>query len=221
MTIFRSFCVLILLLFSVGALSEDEPPKATHDGLQLLKKTRSSAVYGKPGADLSEYDKVALLEAYVAFKKRWQRNYNEQVDMEHQVRDKDIKRIRSDLAKEFAKVFADVLSTKGGHELVGEGGPGVLVIRPAIVNLEITAPDTMVAGMDSMYAGNAGDMTLYMELYDGASGAILYRIVDAEAAGNDMWRVRNRVTNRADADRVLRKWAETLNSHLAGAKPSS
>ena len=55
---------------------------------------------------------------------------------------------------------------------------------------------------------------------DGKTGQIIYRIIDRRAAGNDFWRARNRVTNRADADRVLRHWARLLNSHLAQLKKS-
>jgi hypothetical protein len=54
-----------------------------------------------------------------------------------------------------------------------------------------------------------------MELLDGVSGELLYRVIDPEAAGNEMWEVRNKVTNKADADRVLKRWATLLNDHLA------
>lgn len=205
-------------LSSALAGAESSLPETSHDGLKLLKSKDVRVVYGKPGADLSEYDKIALLEAYVAFKKDWQREYNRQADLEHRVKDSDLKRIRENLAKEFNRVFADVLSKEGGHPMVSEGGPGVLIIRPAIINLEVTAPDVMAAGMDTVYSASAGQMTLYMELHDGVTGEILYRIIDPEAAGNEFWEVRNSVTNRADADRVLRRWATLLNGKLSQIK---
>lgn len=61
-------------------------------------------------------------------------------------------------------------------------------------------------------------MTLYMELYDGRTGDIIARVVDPEALGDDFWQVRNSVTNLADADRVLRRWATLLSDHLAAMK---
>jgi len=60
-----------------------------------------------------------------------------------------------------------------------------------------------------------------MELYDGKTGDIIARVVDPEALGDDFWQVRNSVTNQADADRVLRRWATLLSDHLATVKAAS
>ena len=210
------------ILLASTVVAESSMPEVSHDGLHLMKHTKLRAVYMKPGANLEEYDKVALLAAYVAFKKNWQRNHNEQsMDLMNRITDKDIKDIRDSLAKEFNKVFTEVLSTKGGHEMVAKGGTGVLVVQPAIINLEVSAPDTMSAGMQMNISASAGQMTLYMQLYDGKTGDIIARIIDPEAAGNDMFQVRNSVTNMADADRVLRRWATILNDHLGAASTAT
>ena len=220
----RLFATLLILFSStllsvMGSAADSAPPQSTHDGLVLQKSSEAAVVYARPGADLTSYSKIALLKAYVAFKKNWRRDYNEQEpDLERQISDKDMQRMRDAMADEFQKVFTDVLSKKGGHEMVTEGSDGVLIIRPAIIDLTVAAPDKMAAGMSETYSAYAGEMTLYMELYDGKTGQIIYRVIDRRAAGNDFWRVRNRVTNRADADRVLRRWAELLESHLASAK---
>jgi hypothetical protein len=203
---------------AVIATAKDKLPETTPEGLVLQNDTRMAAVYKRPGASIAEYDKIALLKAYVAFRKNWVKDFNRNEGFNMQLRDRDVKRIRSELAEEFGKVFTEVLSTKGGHQMVAEGGDGVLIIRPAIINLEVTAPDLMEPGRQDDYAASAGQMTLYMELLDGVSGELLYRVIDPEAAGNDVWRIRNRVTNRADADRVLRRWATLLNDHLARVK---
>ena len=130
------------------ALAADSLPEVSHDGLHLLKNSKLRAVYMKPGANLDAYNKVALLACYVAFNKNWQRNYNDDsMDLMDRISDQDMKKIRDNLATEFNKIFTEVLSTKGGHQMVTAGGDGVLVVQPAIVNLEVTAPDTMSAGM--------------------------------------------------------------------------
>jgi hypothetical protein len=53
-----------------------------------------------------------------------------------------------------------------------------------------------------------------MQLYDGKTGDIIARIIDPEAAGDDFFQIRNSVTNQADAERVLTRWATILNDHL-------
>lgn len=205
---------ILSMLLATTVTAENPLPEVSHDGLHLMKNTKLRAVYMKPGANLEEYDKVALLACYVAFNKDWQRNYNDQsMDLMDRVTDQDMKNIRDKLAAEFNKVFTEVL-TKGGHEMVTEGGTGVLIVQPAIVNLEITAPDLMSAGMEQNFSADAGQMTLYMQLYDGKTGDIIARIIDPEAAGDEAFEVRNSVTNMADAERVLRRWATILSNHL-------
>jgi hypothetical protein len=215
----KIFICLVLALAATTAAAKATLPAVSHDGLHLMPDTKLRAVYMKPGADLSQYDKVKLLDAYVAFRKNWQREHNEDEPFEMRVSDKDMKEIRDRVAKEFAKEFTKVLSTKGGHEVVTGGGDGVLILRPAIINLDVTAPDIMTAGMSQTVVASAGSMTLYLELYDGKTNAIIARIIDPEAADNvGLAQVANRVTNTADFDRVLRRWAEILNKHLAQVK---
>ena len=207
---------LFLLMSATFAAAKADFPPVSHDGLHLMPDSKLRAVYMKPGADLSEYDKIALLDTYVAFAKNWQRDHNDNtVGLMDRITDTEMKQIRDKLSAQFNKVFTKVLSTKGGHEMVKEGGTGVLIIRPAIVNLEITAPDTMDAGMEMNYVTNAGQMTLYMELFDGKTGDIIARVIDPEAAGDGFAQIANSVTNTADADRIIQRWATVLENHLA------
>jgi hypothetical protein len=58
-------------------------------------------------------------------------------------------------------------------------------------------------------------MTLYMELYDSVTGDIIARVLDPQAADRGGFTMEaSRVTNKAEADRILRKWASLLRSHL-------
>jgi hypothetical protein len=193
---------LIVLFAATTGFAKDDFPAVSHDGLHLMPDTKLRAVYMKPGADLSQYDKIALLDTYVSFRKNWQRDHNEEESFDMRVSDKDMKEIRDRVSKEFAKEMTKVLSTEGGHQMVTGGGDGVLILRPAIINLDINAPDIMSPGMNRTYVATAGTMTLYLELYDGKTG--------------DM--VANRVTNTADFDRVVRRWADILNKHMAQLK---
>jgi hypothetical protein len=112
--------------------------------------------------------------------------------------------------------------TADGRQFVTTGGSGVLILRPAIVNLQITAPDLMTPGMEQTFVASAGSMTLYLELLDGKTGDLIARVIDPEAADDaGMAEVANAVTNTADFDRIVQRWAQLLNAHLATltAKP--
>jgi len=98
----------------------------------------------------------------------------------------------------------------------------VLVLRPAIINLDISVPDAMERIDEVTLAASAGQMTLYMELYDSTTNELLARVIDPEESrdfGNFV--VRNEVTNLADADRILKKWADTLGDFLVQARSAN
>jgi hypothetical protein len=54
----------------------------------------------------------------------------------------------------------------------------VLIVRSAIINLDVEAPDTMQAGMNGTVAASAGQMTLYAELYDSVSNQMIGKVMD-------------------------------------------
>jgi Protein of unknown function (DUF3313) len=205
--------------FSAGALAADKLPEVSPEGLKLVPKTKASAVYLRDGADFSAYDKVAILECPVGFRQNWQQEQNSQGM--GRVSDSDMAKIRAALSAEFLKVFTQQLTDKGQTVVTG-GGTGVLILRPAIINLDIEAPNT-TAPNALVFTDTAGQATLYLELYDGVSGDLLARIIDVEAAGDNMVgsRVRNQSSNRADADRMLNMWASRLGTYLESARASA
>jgi len=207
---------LLMLTTSVSFAARKELPEESPEGLKLVKGTKLAAVYMKEGADFSGYDKVAILDCYVAFKKDWQREQNR--ERFGSVADHDVARIKSELADEFKKVFSEEL-TKKGNEVVTTAASDVLLLRPAIINLDITAPDTLAAGRSYTIAASAGQMTLFLELYDSVTSELLARVMDPEAIdGFGFYQVQNRVTNRVEADRLLKKWADILGDFLVHAR---
>lgn len=189
-------------------------PKETPEGLVLQKGKVADAVYVRPGVDFSVYNRVAILECPVAFRKDWERD--QQRKSGARVSSKDMEEIKAGLSAEFRKIFVEELQDKGGYQVVETGGDDVLVIRPAIINLDVTAPDTMTAGRSYTLSESAGEMTLYIELYDSVTGQLLAKAIDRRSdpgmAGTIQWR--NGVTNKADADRMLRRWAKALRERL-------
>jgi hypothetical protein len=218
------FAVLCALALATSAVAKEELPETTTDGLVLLKDTKMRAVYVKPGATLAGYTKIGLLDCYVAFRKNWQRDHNDDViDLSSKVSTKDMEDIKTKLAKEFREVFTKELQEKGGYEMVDKGDEDVLILRPAIMNLDVTAPDINSPGITRQIVASAGQMTLYMELFDGATGDIIARVIDPEADGRGGFgmgtgQIANSVTNRAAADRIMRMWAETLRKALDEVK---
>ena len=213
--------LLLVAGFAASASAKkNELPQTTEDGMELVKHTEMRAVYRMPDASLEPYSKVILLDCYVAFEKHWQRNYNRQeLSLQSRITDKDMEQMKSVVAEEFVEEFTKVLN-KRGHEVVTDAAEDVLILRPAIINLEVTAPGKVTAGRSREFVSSAGAMTLYMEVYDSVSGAKLGKVLDPRASTLAGGQIANKTTNIAAADRQLRQWAEILADHLGALKDS-
>ena len=206
-----------LLVSGVTLAAEDkELPQTTTDGLTLTKNTKHRIVYLGDDIDFAQYTKVMIVDCAVAFAKNWQRDYNRsERDLSRKVSDKDVTRIKNKVADEFKKVFTQTM-IDNGIEVVTEPASDVIILRPAIINLRVTAPDLKSAGMSRSFTGDAGQMTLYLELYDSVSSAILAKIMDAQDAGrrSPSMSYATSVSNIAAADRMLKSWAGELATHF-------
>lgn len=212
---------LFLAVAVLPAAARDELPTTTPEGLELLTGTPVHAVYAAPGATLEPYTKVIIDDCHVAFRKNWDRDYNRRVTLDRRLSASDMEKMKSRLADEFRKVFTDEL-TKGGYEVVGEAGDDVLLIRPALLDLDVSAPDVQSASRTRTYVASAGSMTLYMELYDSVTGDIIAKVFDPKASDRGGFAMEaNRVTNKAEADRILRGWARLLSNHLGAVQDAT
>lgn len=197
---------------SSAALAREEPPAVTHDGLKLAPSKNVALVYIREGATFAGYGKVMIDPVQVAFDKSWSRDRRD-------IREDERERIRKGLADEFRKVFTEVLEEGGSYQIVDAGGPDVLRVTAAIIDLYVTAPDVQTAGRNRTYTVSAGRMTLVAELRDTESGAILARVADRkEASNHNTFTWTTRASNTADARRILRSWAGALRKGLDSAR---
>jgi len=202
---------------SSATAADEKPPEVDSNGLHLVQNSKLRLVYALPGATLSGYDKVILVDAYVAFRKNWLQDRRDQSIDPLAIDKKDMEELKQRVAKEFHDEMTKELEKKG-YAVVDktETGADVLIVRPAIVNLDIAAPDIGMASMHTYFVRSAGDMTLYAELYDSVSSQMLAKVIDPEA--DNMWagtgQRANEVTNKAAADEIIKKWADTLAAHM-------
>ena len=204
--------------FAPAPCAADSPP-ATLDGLQLRSSTANGVIYVKPGASFRKYDKIAILDCFVQFDQNWQSNYNSgQVDPSAMVGTADMNRIKAQLAAEFKKVFTRELQVNGSFQIVDTAGPDVLVLRPAIINLRVTAPDIMTPGISMTVVRSAGSATAYLELWDSTTNTLLARALNAQADPGMGGMAANSVSNGMAADMILKGWADKLRTRLDAAR---
>lgn len=215
-----TFIAITGLMISCMAVAKSEPPEVTEEGLLLVKDSRLALVYAAPGASLEGYKRVILLDAHVAFKKNWQRDQNR--NSVRRVSDNDMKKMTTRLVSEFNEVFTEVLQEDGGYEIVGEAAEDVLILRPAIINLDVIAPDTMASTGGRSYAESAGEMTLYLEVFDSQTNALIAKGMDRRADRSTGWMTwQTSVSNRSAAKRILKGWAEVLRDALDEANTAT
>lgn len=201
----------VLVALAIGAPAEDAPER--FDGLQPVADAKVTMAYVDPDADFSVFRQVAILEPTVAFRANWQRDQNR--SRSRNLRSSDVERIKEDVATLLRDVFIERLES-AGYTITTGAGEDVLVLRPAIVDLDITAADVRTAGRSRTYTTSNGAATLYIELFDGMSGDILGRAADRrvarQAGGMMTWN--NRVTNASEARRMFARWAGQLVDFL-------
>ncbi|RLQ20415.1 DUF3313 family protein [Seongchinamella sediminis] len=219
---YLAVAALFAAVLSGCASTGQEEPEVTHDGLHLVHDTTFAAVYLKPGVDLSVYEKYGVTDCQVAFRKNWLRDQNtSRMMLTNRVTQKDMDRIKSKLGEDCEEKFRDALLKDPAYTLVEEftQGEEVLILRPSIINLDVSAPDTNYPGIERSYTTSSGEMTLYLELLDATTEEILARVIDRREDPDDrvmMWT--NSVTNKANADRILKRWASQLREGLDRAR---
>lgn len=210
-----SILLLALLAASPSPARQNAPPQ-TVDGLERVPDTRMGLVYAEPGADLSVYSTLLLMDAQVAFKKNWQRDINR--NLPFHVTAEDMQRIKRDVAALFREIFSRELEA-AGFELVDAPSHETMIIRPAIVDLNVNSPDTPRGGTTRNITESAGDMTLYLELRDSVTGDLLVKAMDFQFDRSNITPfMMDRSRNERAARQILTNWAQVLVKGLTEAR---
>ena len=214
--VISAVCTTLALGYpAAGYAAEESPPEVTQDGLHLYKQTKDRVAYVKPGATFAQYRQVAIRECDVEFSKDWVQDYNrDQRDLSRRIKPSDLERAKAALQKEFGKIFTQELQQGGRYQVTDAKGPGVLELRPGLIDIRVNAPDLMSAGRSASYVESAGEMTLYLELWDSGSNTLLARVTDTSVDPRRYGQRASSVTNQAAADRMMRSWADELRSAL-------
>jgi hypothetical protein len=212
---------VVVTLGVSGVTAAKEPTPDSWDGMPRVKRPGLDAVYLRPGASLAKYKKVMLDPVEVSFDKNWDPNRRMTGTNIYGGEGKvDAEAIRVDLGKLARKATERELGKKGGYPLVDSVGEDTLRIHARIVDLFINAPDTMTPGVRN-FVVNAGEMTLVADLYDSQTNTLIGHVIDRERGqenGPFDLQIANRVTNTAEADRILSMWAYRLRKALDNAR---
>jgi hypothetical protein len=209
---------LVPYLTASPLIADDEKSVSGGEKLELVEKDRRTEIYADPEVVWSVYSKIRLDPATVAFRKNWQRDQNR--TQPFKVKTEDMERIKAELSALFDEVFKEELATNGGYEMTDQNADDVLRIAPHIVDLDVYAPDTRsTPGVTRSYTESMGRMTLKLEMFDSVTGDLIATASDQREAprrGYMQWTTS--VSNRAEAKRMLQRWAVDLREGLDEAR---
>ena len=207
-------------LFAAGpiafAQSAAVPAAQGTDPLVRVQSRSLDEVYLAPKADLRGYTKVMLDSAQVSFAANWRKNLNEEhiAQLEERTRPDDASRIADKVRKGFDEAFASAFK-RAGYEIVAAPGPGVIRLAPRLTDVSINAPETITMSRPTnrVYAIDAGEATLDLELVDASTGALLGRVHDRRTAGNrgafrSSFRLTTPASNVFDFGGLFDLWAQ-------------
>jgi len=209
-----SFSVLLACVFATALVSvaeAKEKPPENWDGLERRKVKGLDNVYVRPNAEFAPYKSVQLEPTPVEFQKNWASSQ----DFGRRPSADDMQRIKDKVSELMRQSFTQEL-VEHGYTVVDAPAEDTLLVRTAIINLFINAPDLQDPGITRSYTTSAGSMTLVLEMRDGPSGQLLARVVDSRsdstAGGHLTWT--NAATNTTEAKRMFGEWAKRLRQSL-------
>src|SRR5688572_17220843 len=209
----------VLLVVAAPLLAQ-----ATEDNWEGLVRVRSDKidmVFLAPEADFRPYTQVILDPSEMAMRQNWLRDQRRRsaASLGNQPTERDIQRGLERGQQQFDTYFTEAF-TKAGFTIATEPGPDVLRIRSGVVDIDVISPD-VGAGRNRTFSEEAGSGTLVVEARDSQTNALLGRAIERRVAGDNGPWLRTAASNRADFDRLFRRWAEASAEGLVELKALS
>jgi hypothetical protein len=212
-TLMGAFVTICAGVMLAGCSAARRPEETSPDGLQRVPSRSNGGVFREPGWPFNQYKRFVLEPLTVTFVEDWERQHPE-------ASDKEIKRIRNEAAKLFREQFEKELIEKGKYGFATEPDPDVLIIAPAITELDIAAPETEDARKQS-FAMRSISLRITGELRDAASGRLVGRVdmfSPSREYGTHELRPVNRTSNAHEVSQAIRQWAQLFREALDVAK---
>jgi hypothetical protein len=115
--------------------------------------------------------------------------------------------------EEIRSAFAEEVARSNVYEVVNAPGPDVLLVRGGLLDVVSRVP-LEIAGRNTVWIDSVGEATLILEVRNAESNTIYARAVDRRAAQSPTMTESKRVSNRAEVQRLGRRWGNRLRNGL-------
>ena len=153
----KAACLLALTVAftNAPAATKKEVDQAlSQGGLQKIEVKDIDLAYARPGASLAAYKRVKLDPVEVEFRKSKDPS---RAGSAIKLSSEERERIRSNVARAVQEEFAKELQKSSAYQVASDAGPGVLRVKPRIIDLYVSAPD-VGPGRTRTLVSSAGEM---------------------------------------------------------------
>jgi hypothetical protein len=200
---------------AAGCAADRPPEETTPDGLVRVPARSFGGVYRAPGASFIQYQRLILEPPSVSFVKDWAEKHPD-VDTE------EMARIRKEAIDLFRVEFERELVKRGPYEFAQEPAPDVLLVVPAIEDLDMTAPEAGSEPLTRTYTtGRPVTLKVTGDLRDAQTGKLVGRVITYHPPErypfNDL-RIANRTAHAHEQRLIFAKWSLLVREALNVAK---
>lgn len=193
-----------------GCAADRRPEEVTPDGLVRAPSHDSGGVYRAPDASFTQYRRIILEPPSISFVENWREKHPE-------VTTAQIARMLHESVGLFREEFTREFVETGAYEFAEDFAADVLLIVPAIEELDIPAPDrgSVVKPVSMKITG---------ELRDSLSGKVVARVITYQPSDQYSmygWRNASRVTNAHEQRIVFTRWSRLVREALNVAKTAA
>ena len=202
---------IFAVLFSLVAYAEKDPwPETTADGLKRIYMPDFAVAYVKPGANPKHYSQLIIQKPVVRFMKDKEGDEKWATDnLSGLPAPEEILRVRTAISEKFNEILTKKM-VAAGYDLVDKPAEGVLLLRPALINLQLISSETQ----------GTGKVTLYLEMFNSVTGERLsegWDMKQSHVTDNGLadW------AKKANWDMAIKdfdEWAETMANGLVKMK---
>jgi hypothetical protein len=197
-----------------GCAADRRPDEITPDGLMRVPSRASGGVYRAPDATFIQYRRIILEPPSISFTKSWAEQHPD-------VSPAELARMRAESVQMFRDEFAREFVKRGPYQFAEDPAPDVLLVIPAIEELDIAAPEVVTAASTSTYTTGPVSMKITGDLRDAVTGKVVGRVITyapkERYAFNEL-RIANRATNAYEQRDVFAKWSRLVREALNVAK---
>ncbi|MES1263480.1 MAG: hypothetical protein ABUL69_03935 [Peristeroidobacter soli] len=207
---------LVLCLALLTGCATDLPPaEVTDDGLARVAARSIGGVYRLPEASFAPYRRVMLEPPSITFINDWRKNHPE-------VNNAEFMRLLQETVVLFREEFTREFVELGSYTIAEDPAPDVLLIVPAIEELNIVAPDAGDGAGQQTYTPVPVTMKITGDLRDAATSKLVGRVImyqtDHRSFGEVHMQIANRVTNAHEQRLAYSKWSRLVREAIDVAK---